>query len=1319
MNNSSIWRQPKRVGALAVSTAMLLQGGMPAYAAVSQSPPTYVVQPDPNVFLTLDDSNSMLSDSIPDIILPPNAGQCTSTQAGMLCDEDSIALSGWGARFPALWKQGSGYLSTTYYSSQNAIARYLRSSAGNPLYYDPTVRYRPWPLPGNNSATYPNANPTSVNIHPTDPFNTGRTINITVRRPTSSTGGDNENDNYWRATYFVYTGTTPMPLGQPNNALNIPANFTKVEIKPSVTQYRKTEARTDCSGAVGSTGCTYAEEIQNFANWLQFYRTRMLMAKGGIAEAFGRQGTALRVGFGTINTPTGVRTGQGIKQFTDLSSTVHRRTDFFTDLYAVPNSNGGTPLRRAMSVVGEYFRTTGTSNPYAFDPGTTQTPEYSCRRSFHIFSTDGFWNGDDATIPTPRDRDDFSDAITPPPAGSTTGYTFTNTPPANNTDPLAARFTIDPFRDSTGSAASELSDVAAYNWLSDMRSGTTALANNVPSSRRDPAFWQHLTTFTVGLGISGSGTVRRQSDGSTVVPANEPSTSPFYDHRGKTWLQDETMRDLVVTHKVALNWPAVAAESTTTGDDLIRAAMVGRGRYFSATNPTALANGLASALSEATDNPLSQSNLAVFSQELRAGNHVYQATFSPANWYGRLYSFSQGADGRVDPTPANAEWEASNRMPAHTNRVIYTWNSEAATPSATLFTWANLNATQRTSLSGDENVLHYLRGDGSREVQNGGSFRDRSRYFAPGGSTTPGVLGDIVNSSPVKGMSNGGSYQNLPEGTPGRLDYATYRSASGTHLTNLMNTVFVGANDGMFHAFDTTNGVERFAFVPNSVYEVPRTLGSTSERKLLALSQPTYQHRFTVDGSPQLADAFVGPDAASAQWRTMLASTTGAGARSIFVMDVTNPAVDGSATAFSESKIKWEFSEANATHGSDMGHVMNYPHIARMANGRWAVITGNGYDSANGRAALFIFDLWTGEVIRKIPVGATPGSGETKNGLSQPNFVTRNRVVQYIYAGDLKGNLWKFDVTNTDANAWAPVFGSAPEYSPLYSAGSNQPITVMPTLALRHERGGVMVSFGTGQLFDESDTSTSTTNNVNLRARQAIYGIWDKPSETTGFSGTALLQSQTLNTSIGTSSAGLVGTTTTAVNWDTQRGWYLQLDSGGERVNVNPQLPNPNDRESPLIIVANAPAAAVPCTGGGSSRILGLNAYTGGAPSRAVFDADGSGSITNADLGFNVLRVDRGILTQPVFQAGAGAGGTTGSGAPSPDKNVRFDDGSTGANAGGREDPPNPPDPSNCGDDNAVVGVSDTSIVNLPIRLRQECGPSGGPRGRITWRQIQ
>ncbi|WP_396913316.1 pilus assembly protein [Mycolicibacterium sp.] len=1314
MTSAPIWRQPKRLCAITVSGAMLLQAVFPAYAAVSQNPATYIVQPDPNVMFTLDDSGSMNSDVIPD--LASNLAGFPSGDSRTFFN-DSTA----GTKFPMMWvKTNSGtgvdtstssrFLRPLYYdgtgeSNAAKVTRFLRSSASNPLYYDHRTTYLPWPDPSNDSQRLADADPDAVNIDQDDARVTTRRLNIRNRVDIGS-------ESFWPATYFRYTGTSPYPLGQPFASVNVASNFVKVEIRSTVTSYPRhmvngvvDDGRTDCGTA---TSCTYQQELQNFANWLQYYHSRMLMTKGGVAMAFASQQENLRAGFGTLNSSgTVVR---GVRQFRSTD-----RTAFYTSMYGRAAS-GSTPLRRALDQVGRYFQTTDVNNPWAHSPGSTRDPEYSCRRSFHILSTDGYWNGDDGSIPDPRDRDNFTGAFTPPPAGSTAGYAFTDNPPSGASEE-ARRFTINPFRDAAGSNAGELSDIAAYYWLTDLRGGTRALANNVPPSRRDPAFWQHLTTFTVGLGISGSGQVRRNSDGSTVVPANEPSTSPFHAHRGKTWLQDDTMRDLVVAHKVALNWPTVSAESAATGDDLIRAAMVGRGRYFSAINPNMLAIGLASALAEATDAPLSQSNLAVWSQELRDDNRVYQATFSPASWYGRLYAFQQGMSGSVNPTPSTALWEASNRMPPPGSRTIYTWNAEGTTPGARLFTWENLNSTQRGHLGNDENVLHYLRGDGSREIQNGGEFRDRFRYVVEGGGATPGVLGDIVNSSPVKGMLDGAGYQRLPVGTPGRDQYAEFRS--GTGLSNMINTVFVGANDGMLHAFNTTNGVERFAYVPNSVYNVPRSLNGGNEQKLRMLTQPTYQHRYTVDGSPQLADAFVGPDAATARWRTMLTATTGAGARSLFAMDVTNPAPDGSTTGFSTANIRWEFSEANAAHGADMGHVLSYAHVARMANGRWGVIFGNGYDSASGRAALFVLDLWTGEVIRKIPVGPTPTATQRKNGLSQPNFITRDRVVQYVYAGDLYGNLWKFDLTSADPNDWRPSFGSSPAYEPLYNTGDNRPITVMPAIGLRHDHGGAMLIFGTGQFFDTGDTSTSSTENINLRARQAIYGIWDKPGETSGFSGTTQLREQAIDTSITASTQGLRGTTTALVSYPTQRGWYMQLTSGGERVNVNPQLPNPNDRLSPVFVVANLPAAAVPCTGGGSGVVVGLDPYHGRSPERAAFDADGSGIIDSADNGYNVLSVDRGILTQPVFQSGRSRpGGPEANPQPRVEADV-FPDGRTGAKDGGREDSSDPnAGLGGCGNstsDNLIVGVSDTSIVNARVRL----AGSGACPGRISWRQIQ
>lgn len=1290
----------KRVVSLAVASSVLLQPLAPAYAVVSQYPSVFVSQPDTNMVYTLDDSGSMTADAMPDfarcIVGLPNSSSLTDTETN-----NCARNGGNGSTLPSMWKSGSGYLDVAYYQTTNRFARYLRSSAGNPLYYDRNVHYKPWPLPTNNLLTLAAANPAAVNIHVSDPSDNGRTINLTRRTNVSGGSGapDNEANNYWRATYFVYDNPgVPLPQGDPtttanpnygtNNTLGRPI-WTKVEIKPSVTSYVKSASRTDCAGA----SCTYAEELQNFANWLQYYRSRMLMTKGGVAAAFAKLGSDLRVGFGTLSNPASV----GVRAFAGTD-----RANFFTTLYNVPSS-GGTPLRAAMDGVGRYYQRTGINSPWAHTPGSQTLPEYDCRRSFHILSTDGFWNGAEAASPANGDNDNFTGLFTPFRPDGTTRYAYTDTPAAS-ADPLVSRFAVSPFRDSSGTEGNDLSDVAAYYWREDLRPD---MPNNVSSSARDPAFWQHVTTFTVGLGITGSGSARRASDNTVAIPPAEAastSSSPFRQASGLSvpWLDNDGTREALVSTKTSMNWPSVTDDSRQTGDDLIRAAMVGRGRYLSATNPVALADGLGAALAEAINIPLSLANLAPSSGQVTAGSQIYQATYNPAQWYGRLYSFNQALDGTINTNPDTAIWEASHRLPAPASRNIYTWDGAASAPST--FTWSGLNTAQRAALNGDPRVLDFLRGSAVDEQRNGGAFRDRSRYTPSNSSVAGGALGDIVNGSPIKPSEAGAAFNALPAGTPGQLLYADYRSPSGTHLTNLLNTVFLGANDGMLHAFNRLNGVERFAFVPNAVYTVPRGITGATEQKLNMLSNPAYQHRFTVDGPPQVSDVFFGETDATGRWRTVLNGTTGAGARSIFLMDVTDPAPG--TTGFQPGNILWEFSEANHP---DMGYILSTGNVARMKNGKWALIFGNGYDSSRKQAKLFILDLATGAMIKEIAVGPVLNVG-IGNGLSQPNFTMRDRVAEYIYAGDLMGNLWKFDVTSDDPANWRPSFGSAPEYAPLYTTPDHQPIAVMPTIGFKHPNGGVMLSFGTGKTFEVEDSDPRSTVNVNLRARQAIYGIWDKPGESTGFSGVASLQVQNEVALPGAANNTLTGTSSNTINWGTQRGWYFPLRTGGERVNIRPQIPDPVNPNSPLFVVANTPAEAVPCRGGGTARIFALNVYSGAAPINGVFDADRSGRITSADRGYNVLSVSTGVVTLPLFQTLGNGGTPTGQPTPEVDPARAWSDGRTGTQDGGREDRAAGPGP--CGGV-MNLGVSDTSTITLPFN---QCGEG---RGRISWRQIQ
>ena len=1280
------WHHPRRAGSAALVWALMAQMVVPAQAYVSQLPGAFTAPPDPNVMFTLDDSLSMHSDAIPDYLTTDAAGNTVSL-AGLPNDEGSNAVApdidNLARQFPGMWKSGSDYLNAQYYAgtgntAANIAGRYMRSSDGNPLYYNPKIRYQPWPAAGNNATTMTAADPAKVNIHPSDPTNNGRTIDLTVQRGTGF-----GQTPFWPATYFVKTSAAPLPLARPDitTAGGQPITYTPYEIKPTVTSYPKhhnpiteIDNRTDCAS---KTACTYTEELQNFANWLQYYRSRMLMAKGGVALAFAKQGTAMRVGFGTINNTVQL----GVRSFTGDD-----RKAFFETLYPVTRSPNGTPLRDAMDKVGKYFQRTDAGNPWAENPASSSSvgTEYACRRSFHIMSTDGYWNGANASDPANKNNDAFSGNTPAMPDAAGTTFTYS--------DASTSSFGIAPFGDNNADNINTLADVAAYYWKTDLRS---TLENRVAPTGRDPAFWQHLSTFTVGLGVAGTGLVMKKNGGVADIST-------------------DAARQLLIANKTPLVWTTATANSSRTGDDLIHAAMNGRGRSFSATNPSALAADISTALADVVGNTGDVASLAVESQLVRANGEVYQATFSPGSWYGRLYAFTQNAStGAVNNKPSDGTtinptqlWEASNKMPPPAQRNIYT--SSGGVGTGTTFAWANLTTDQKADLGGDSTLVPYLRGDASKEVNNGGTFRNRSRYTV--GSVTGGVLGDVVNGSPLKGPEGGGGYDRLPTtSTSGQASYATFRSNAGP-LNDMRNTIFVAANDGMLHAFDIADGVERFAYVPSTVYNVPNsTATGDAEKKLQMLTDPAYSHRFTVDGPPNVADAYLGT-----RWRTLLTGSAGAGARGIFVMDVTQPVVGS--TGFGSSKIMWEFSQANS---SDMGYVLAYPHVVRMRNEKWAVIWGNGVDSATGRAVLYIRDAETGAVIKDFVVGPTSGG----NGLSQPNFIlNKEREVTAIYAGDLKGNLWKFDVNATSESAWAASHGaSTPFFTAVGPTGVAQPITVMPEISA-HPDGGAMLIFGTGKLFEPSDTASASAvvKNVNLDT-QSIYGIWDKPNTTgpvgmTASNRSTLLKPQTIAAVIEGDNVKFRRTTTDAPEWGTQRGWYYDLESGGERSNLSPQ-----QVRNVVFIATNKPATADPCASDGSSKIFALNPVTGGSPSFAVFDVNENKTFDPAERGINVLLNGSALLTQPVFQVFATGGSTS-----PPELSVQplspFDRGqATAARSGGVElsrtsggSATVNPDGSTIDPCKAVMSAAQSN-TNLLQQIVNVC-PS---KFRISWRQLK
>ena len=590
------WHHPRRWGSAVLVWALMAQMLVPAHAYVSQLPGAFTAPPDPNVMFTLDDSSSMWSDVIPDL-LSSNDSMAGFPPGGGLFE----------TQLPEMWRSNSPFLSAVYFqnstaTAENQVGRYLRSSSTNPIYYDPKVQYRPWPREPDlidPSEALPVANPKAVNIDRYDPRKSAQgVIDLTTTMGSPA---------FWPATYFVKTSPGAVPTAQPNSTASRDAVFEMVEIQPLVTVYPKRHApgeidkRTDCAS---TTFCDYDEELKNFANWLQYYRSRSLMAKGAVALAFSRQGTNLRVGFGTIN--KGVQLG--VRTFA-----ADARRDFYERLYT-SDAAGSTPLRKATRAVGEYFRRTGVGNPWAEFPesGAIGT-EHSCRRSFHVLSTDGFWNDNGVSL---GNADKLASEQTPPNAnGQRVSYS----------DAATSRFGISPFADTFENT---LADVAAYYWKTDLRDGPDPLANNVIPSSRDPAFWQHLTTYTVGLGITGTGGVT--VGGQSTVPTGLPSNHPLRAYEGEPWLKSQATRDWLIATKASVTWTEPGANLATTGDDLIHAAMNGHGRYMTATNPTEFANNLSSALAEAVDNPGDLATLAVDSAQVLSNGRLYQAIFSPS-----------------------------------------------------------------------------------------------------------------------------------------------------------------------------------------------------------------------------------------------------------------------------------------------------------------------------------------------------------------------------------------------------------------------------------------------------------------------------------------------------------------------------------------------------------------------------------------------------------------------------------------------------------------------------------------------------------------
>jgi type IV pilus assembly protein PilY1 len=887
----------------------------------------------------------------------------------------------------------------------------------------------------------------------------------------------------------------------------------KVEIKSSTPTYSIGE----------SYSRTYADEIQNFANWFTYYRRRHQSMRGGVAAAL--EGVSgIRTGMFWFNKRQNVTMGSFDSAEVPTGS---GHVEKFLKAHYERVQWAGTPTRQSLDYAGYQYSRTGSGAPITA----------SCQRNFTLVFTDGFAND----IP-----------------GNSVGNTDNDTGSYSGVAPY------------TDSYSNTLADIAMKyyknNLRPDLNSGLSPVSTGCAVATPDPSLDcnsdLHMNTYAIGLNATG-------------------------DIIGKTHF---TVADAYATPPTWID--PTDSSGPVQADDFYHAAVNGRGEIFNASTP----DGLKTALQDAVIDILEAaseggaSSVAFNTSTLKSSSIVMAASFNAAQWSGELEGLNLDATTGAITTTA---WKASEELDAMDpdDRFIFTYNGS----SGTLFNWASLSPTQKNDLNmgpsgADANGsarLDYIRGDRSLE---GTSFRTRDS-----------VLGDIVHSSPVfVGKPELGYPDTSPFGAAGDR-YSSYKVAQADRD----QVVYVGANDGMLHGFLTEDvglksaGSEIMAYIPNSIYSDQAQTG------LHYYTDTNYSHRNYVDGTPIAADVYI-----NGAWKTLLIGTLRGGGKGLYALDVTDPTTFTDANV--SQKVVWEFTDSDH---SDLGYITDKPVVAMMNNNKWAVIFGNGYGSSATKLFILYIEAgadgsWSSSDYEVLETGTASG------GLSAPALadMDANGTVDRIYAGDLAGNMWVFDVTASNDNSWGSAYKQGSTEKPLFTTASNQPITASPVLALNPNVGdtltnapNVLVLFGTGQYLVGGDVAN---NDI-----QSFYAVWD--------SGTDELVQSDLEPRTITNASGYRTTTGDAVDWEgttsQQYGWYMNFNvSGDDKERV---VLAPNVRAYTVFFNTLIPSADS-CSSGGRGYLMSVDLRDGFTPSKPIFDSNGDNLVDDSDTAYSGEMLD-------------------------------------------------------------------------------------------------
>ena len=859
-----------------------------------------------------------------------------------------------------------------------------------------------------------------------------------------------------------------------------------------------------------------------------------------------------------------------------------------------------------------------------------------------------------------------------------------------------------------------LADISFYFWSKDLQSeiankvipkirktGTETFTSGNKSvtfdeywnPKNDPAEWQHLTQYTIGYGTA-AGKLPKVTNTS---PQWGGGTFDMYGTGFSNLATGTTTWDDVTTNEAD-------KDNTSTGYDAVRPqdmwhmAINSRGKFYPVSGGD-LSGVFADIFDDiVVDNAIPISGFTSASGSVsRVGTQSYQTSYIATEdassnidrWHGHVSSDYIATSGVSTPNPAwgvnssGKHLTTADKLDTRSssidlnNRLILTYDRYATTPQGVSFKWNNLSnpttgVSQRmwlnkgvigdnTTRNGDgkgENRLNFIRGDRSKELgKTNGEFRKRKSS-----------QGDIVNSAIW--------YTGAPSNGHAEASYKTF---ANTHRGRIP-MIYVGGNDGMLHGFSAKDGSEKIAYIPHGVVQ-----------NLSLLADPLYGHRYYVDGSPFSGDVNLGSET-TPNWQTYLFGTLGAGGRGYFILNVTKPGPDSdfkstptaSASDFTETNAanlivmdKTAAALSDATPPSkpvdvnahpDIGHIFGQPVVSDSNmqralqvtrtnnNGRWALITGNGYNSENGRPVLLIQYLDGTKNLKTIPAVEISSPEANSNGLSTPQFLDVNGdgTPDFVYAGDLRGNIWKFDISAASDSNWGVAFSGNPLFTATYSSdsgsSSRQPITAPPVLRPNRTVGGLMVAFGTGQNLTEGDRSDTSVQSIysvldntryeiesdpesNNKGKVKIKGSNPAPATVGSRSN---LQAESITDGTGNGTAGAGASTgrsfwklsSTEVNYSClnssanctpKKGWYMDLPVAGERVTTSFDF---YDGSNLLEIISEKPASGSATASGEEVcapqpqaakpfRTL-INITSGLAPTPPVMDVNGDGFYTAA-----------------------------------------------------------------------------------------------------------